>query len=57
MRRIVVVYLSSLPSDSHVIGLGRATELLDEYGVETYNEQQRKALDLLAQRFSDYGKT
>lgn len=49
--------VSSLTSDSHVIGLGRATELLDEYGVETYNEQQRKALDLLAQRFSDYGKT
>lgn len=49
--------VSSLVSDGHVVELGRATELLNEYGVETYNEQQRKALDLLAQRFSDYEKT
>lgn len=44
--------VSPLTTDDHPTDLGRAAELLDEYGIETYNPQQRKALSMLAQRFS-----
>ncbi|GAA1170262.1 MerR family transcriptional regulator [Nesterenkonia xinjiangensis] len=43
---------SPLTTDDHPTDLGRAAELLDKYSTETYNPQQRKALSVLAQRFS-----
>lgn len=45
--------VSSLMPDGQVIELGRAVELLNEYGAEAYNEPQRKTLTLLAQRFAE----
>ncbi|ROR72505.1 MerR family transcriptional regulator [Bogoriella caseilytica] len=44
--------LTALTPQGQVIELGRAAELLDEYGAETYTEAQRRALALLAQRFT-----
>lgn len=47
--------VSSLMPEGQVIELGRAAELLDKYGAEAYNTQQRRALALLSQRFSEPG--
>ncbi|QFG67760.1 MerR family transcriptional regulator [Ornithinimicrobium pratense] len=44
--------VSPLSGDARPIDLGQAADLLEEYGIETYNPQQRKALSLWAQRFS-----
>lgn len=45
--------VSSLLPEGQVIELGRAADLLDEYGAVAYSEAQRKTLALLARRFSD----
>ncbi|TLP90511.1 hypothetical protein FEF26_15315 [Nesterenkonia salmonea] len=48
--------VSSLLPEGQVIELGRAADLLDEYGAVAYSEAQRKTLALLARRFSDPGQ-